>query len=96
MKPSSVKDGYEENLLVANAMLNAVSVRSAIFCAYFVLHGYQQSDVEGLSRDAGAPSAAQPMVPTLKRRYMMVVDRSNVTKTGDKPKILLFQELPME
>ncbi|MFN9929938.1 MAG: hypothetical protein ACK54T_04585 [bacterium] len=96
MKPSSVKDGYEENLLVANAMLNAVSVRSDIFCAYFVLHGYQQSDVEGLSRDAGAPSAAQPMVPTLKRRYMMVVDRSNVTKTGDKPKILLFQELPME
>jgi hypothetical protein len=96
MKPSSVKDGYEENLLVANAMLNAVSVRSDIFCAYFVLHGYQQSDVEGLSRDNTGPTAAQPMVPTLKRRYMMVVDRSNVTKTGDKPKILLFQELPME
>jgi hypothetical protein len=89
-------DSYEQGLLIANAALNSVNVRSDIFCAYFVIHGYQQSDVEGLSRDSGDPTYEQPMVPTLKRRYMVVIDRSNVTRAGQKPRILMFQELPME
>jgi hypothetical protein len=96
LRPSSAVDSYEEKLIIANALLNTVSVRSDIFCAYFVLNGYQQSDIDGLSNVAGEAGFDQPMVPTLKRRYMMVVDRSNVTKPGDKPKILMFQELPAE
>ncbi|MCU0688143.1 MAG: hypothetical protein MUE97_00125 [Phycisphaerales bacterium] len=89
-------DSYEQGLLIANAALNSVNVRSDIFCAYFVIHGYQQSDVEGLSQVAGEATYEQPMVPTLKRRYMVVIDRSNVTRAGQKPRILMFQELPAE
>jgi hypothetical protein len=89
-------DSYEQGLIIANAALNSVNVRSDIFCAYFVIHGYQQSDVEGLSQVAGDATYEQPMVPTLKRRYMVVIDRSNVTRAGQKPRILMFQELPAE
>lgn len=96
LRPSSAVDSYEQKLIIANSLLNTVSVRSDIFCAYFVLHGYQQADLDGISAVAGDPGYDQPMVPTLKRRYMMVVDRSNVVKPGDKPKILMFQELPTE
>jgi hypothetical protein len=52
------------------------------------VHGYQQSDVENLG-------PADVLTPTIARRFVMVVDRSNVVKTGDKPRVLLFKEVPV-
>ena len=36
------------------------------------------------------------MVPSIQRRFVMVVDRSNVVSEGDKPRILMMEEVPME
>lgn len=83
-----VADDYDEQLALYNGMANTVSVRSDVYAIWFVMHGYAREDVEGLRPD-------DPMVPSVARRYLIVVDRSNVRRAGDKPKILLFDELPL-
>ncbi len=96
--PSGAVDDYEQQLTVASALLNTVSVRSDIFAAYFLLHGYTQDDVAGLTpvgtgSDAGLSTEA-PLVPSVVRRFVMVVDRSNCLRPGDQPRILMLEELP--
>lgn len=83
-----IADDYDEQLAAATALSNSVNVRSDVFAVWFVLHGYQRSDVENLNNN-------DPLVPTVAKRYLMIVDRSNVTRLGDRPRILLMQELPM-
>lgn len=92
-----IPDDYDEKLILANAVSNTASIRSDVFAVWFVLHGYQRSDVEGLRPYPGDPAAAgaDPLVPTVAKRYLMIVDRSNVTRKGDKPRILMLQELPL-
>lgn len=87
--PDEVVDGVDEQLAILNAALPSLSVRSDVFCVWFVLQGYLPGDVVDLADD-------EPMVPTLRRRYMMIVDRSNVTTFGERPRVLLFKELPMD
>jgi hypothetical protein len=41
-----------------------------------------------------APNSATPLVPSVARRFVMVIDRSKVVRKGDKPEILLFKEVP--
>jgi hypothetical protein len=79
---------YKEKLAIANAVVNTTTTRSDYFIAWFLVHGYQQSDVENLG-------PADVLTPTIARRFVMVVDRSNVVKTGDKPRVLLFKEVPV-
>ncbi|MBX3357529.1 MAG: hypothetical protein KF745_03790 [Phycisphaeraceae bacterium] len=86
--PNAIADDYEEKLTIANAVLNTLTVRSDVFVCWFVIQGYLPSDVEGLSDN-------EPMVPSIQRRYVMVVDRSNVRSRADKPRILLLKEVPM-
>lgn len=88
-RPSQVKDDYAQQLTIADAVLNSISTRSDVFAVWFVVRGYLPGDTEGLGPD-------DPMVPTLNRRYVMVVDRSNVTARGQKPRILLLQEVPVQ
>lgn len=84
----NIVDDYQERLLVAAGVRNSITVRSDVFAVWFVIHGYQRSDTEGLGAD-------DPLVPSIAKRFLMVVDRSNVTHAGEKPRILLFTELPM-
>ncbi|MEI7656773.1 MAG: hypothetical protein WCK33_01770 [Phycisphaerae bacterium] len=79
---------YKEKLAIANAVVNSTTTRSDYFIAWFLVHGYQQSDVENLG-------PTDVLTPTIARRFVMVVDRSNVVKTGDKPRVLLFKEVPV-
>ncbi len=79
---------YEDKLLVPNAVLNSVTTRSDYFAVWFVVAGFKASDVRGLSNTT-------PLVPSIQRRYVMVVDRSNVVKKGDRPRIVFFREVPM-
>jgi hypothetical protein len=44
--------------------------------------------VEGLDTE-------DPITPSVRRRFVMVVDRSNVTTRGTKPRILLMKEVPL-
>lgn len=84
-----VGNDYVEQLAIANAVLNNVSVRSDVFCVWFVIHGYLPSDVENLGPN-------DPMIPSVARRYVMVVDRSNVVRRGEKPRIVMLQEVPLK
>jgi hypothetical protein len=81
-------DEFKEKLAIANAVVNSTSTRSDYFVAWFLVHGYQQSDVENLGPN-------DVLTPSIARRFVMVVDRSNVVKTGDKPRVLLFKEVPV-
>lgn len=84
---SKMLDTYAERLQAGAAATSALSTRSDFFAVWFVVRGYRESDVKGLS-------AADPMVPSVQRRFVMVVDRSNVVKYGQKPRILLLKEVP--
>lgn len=90
---TGARDSYDQKLAIANAVAGSASVRSDVFAVWFIVHGYLEADTQGLGSE-------DPMVPTFARRYLMVLDRSNVVKKGngsqkgDKPKILLFQEVP--
>lgn len=83
-----VRNSYEEQLLILNALGDSVSIRSDIYIAWFVLHGYNEQDCQM------APNSATPLVPSVARRFVMVIDRSKVVRKGDKPEILLFKEVP--
>ncbi|MGQ0626502.1 MAG: hypothetical protein ACT4PL_00180 [Phycisphaerales bacterium] len=99
---SLVVDDPSEKTALANALLNTISVRSDVFCAWFVVQGYTPADVDGLTAwtSTGNPPNEDryraPMTPSIQRRFVMVVDRSNVLSAGDKPKILMLEEVPFE
>jgi hypothetical protein len=82
-----ISDDYDEKLSIANAILNSITVRSDVFCVWFVVNGYTPEDVQV---DDGFP-----LVPSIARRYVMVVDRSNVDSPTTKPKIVMLREVPM-
>lgn len=91
---------YDRKIAIANALLNTVSTSSDIYCAYFLVRGYTEADTQGLETYTGNTTPTEdrytrPMMPSVERRYMMVVDRSNCLRAGDKPKVLMFEELPV-
>lgn len=86
--PRQKSDSYAEQLTIMNALSHTASVRSDLYAAWFVVMGFKRSDVEGLT------SVNDALVPSIQRRFLMIVDRSNVLKKGDPPKVLLLKELP--
>ena len=80
-------DEFDERLILANSILGSVTVRSDVYACWFVLHGYRESDCTGLATD-------DPLIPSVSRRFLMILDRSSVIAPGDKPAILLFKEVP--
>ncbi len=86
---SPVPGGYGMDTAIASTMLASASVRSDTFAVWFTMDGYRESDTQGLE-------ITDPLVPTIRKRYVMVVDRSNVTEKGQSPRVLLFRELPTE
>jgi hypothetical protein len=84
----STTDDYAERLALANSILNTISVRSDYFAVWFVVHAYEESDVTNLQPE-------DPLVPSIAKRYVMVVDRTNVKDPGDTPKVVFLKEVPM-
>ncbi|MFK7760188.1 MAG: hypothetical protein AB8C13_09590, partial [Phycisphaerales bacterium] len=84
----STVDDYAERLALANTIANSITVRSDYFAAWFVIHAYQEADVTNLQPE-------DPLVPSVAKRYVMVVDRTNVVNPGDTPKIVFIREVPM-
>ncbi|MBX3316320.1 MAG: hypothetical protein KF902_05590 [Phycisphaeraceae bacterium] len=80
-------DDFGERLAIVNGVANLFTVRSDYFAVWFVLHGYAESDLASLK-------PTDPLVPSVARRFLMIVDRSSVTVRGDEPQILLFKEVP--
>jgi hypothetical protein len=87
-EPDALTDEYEERLALTNALLGSVSVRSDTFAVWMVVQGFRQSDVESLR-------TGDPLVPSFAKRYLMVLDRSNVVDGGQAPRVLLFREVPL-
>jgi hypothetical protein len=83
-----VKDDWDEKLQIAAAAMGSATVRSDMFAVWFVVHGYQKSDTEGLKPE-------DVLTPSVAKRYLMVLDRSNVTRKGEKPRVVLFTEVPL-
>lgn len=86
--PGITPDDYAERLATAVGLMNTTSVRSDYFAAWLVVQGFRESDVTGLQPD-------EPLVPSFKRRFLIVIDRSNVINPGDAPRVVLFRELPL-
>lgn len=81
-------DDYAERLAVAGALMNTVSVRSDYFACWFVLQGYRRAEVQRLGPD-------DPLIPAIQRRFLVIYDRSNVVTPEDRPRVVLFKEVPM-
>jgi hypothetical protein len=86
--PDQIPDSYDEQLVQLNAVLNSMSVRSDYFAVWFIVQGFKESDAEDLE-------PTDPLEPSFKARYLMILDRSNVTEKGDRPNVLAFVQLPM-
>lgn len=84
----AVANSYDEQMLLINALADTVTTRSDIYIAWFVVHGYTQLDCQI------DPASETPLTPSIARRFIMIVDRSNVVRRGDPPNILHFQEVP--
>jgi hypothetical protein len=85
---NKLEDEFNERLTVMSAISNLVTVRSDLYVCWFVVSGFQKSDCVGLTDQ-------DPLVPSIKRRFMMVIDRSNVTQPTDTPRVLVWKELPL-
>lgn len=84
-----IPDDYDEQLVQINLLANSVSTSSDFYAAWIVIHGFDEDDVADLDDN-------EPMRPSFQRRYLMVVDRSNVVRRGDSPRVLAFLELPYD
>jgi hypothetical protein len=85
----AASDTLDQRLALVNAAINSVTVRSDVFCVWFKLIGFTPEDVQ-------VDSDEDPMIPSVQRRFVMIVDRSGVNVLGRSPKILLFKEVPVE
>ena len=109
--PPKSAANYESRLAILAALAETTTLRSDTFCVWFTVEGYTRDDVAGLTggyvtypgipspgTTAGfdVPAIAKPMSPTLRRRFVMILDRSNVVRPGDKPKVLSLQEVPFD
>ncbi len=81
------EDVEEANLLFAG-ISNIVSTRSDAFTIHFKIRSFRQNPITGIW------DATDPEQIVDERRYVMLVDRSNVNKPGDKPQVLYLEKLP--
>ncbi|HLP85137.1 MAG TPA: hypothetical protein VK157_12370 [Phycisphaerales bacterium] len=84
----NVRNTMSEKLLVPGAMISSTTTRSDVYAVWFTIFGFREGDV-------GPAGSTEPLQPSVQRRFLMVVDRSNVTQLGQKPRIVLFKEVPM-
>lgn len=82
-----VTNDYAEQTQNAAGVLGAGTTRSDVFACWFVLAGFTPQDVNYVGD-------SDPLVPSVERRFLMIVDRSNVVRKGDKPRILYYKEVP--
>jgi len=78
---------YDQQFAIANSVFNTISIGSDYYAVWFLIHGYSEEDTKVDPTD--------PLVPTVARRFLMVMDRSGVIRRGDAPKIVLFREVPV-
>ena len=89
-RPDNVAGDIEEaNALIASVS-NLVTTRSDTFTVYFRVRSFRQNT----SIDPPVWDATNPDYIVDDSRYVMLIDRSNVNKPGDKPRVLYLEKLP--
>lgn len=81
------EDNHEANLLLAG-ISNLVTTRSDTFTVHLRIRSFRQNPVTGVW------DATDPEYIVDDTRYVMLVDRSNVNRPSDKPKIMFLERLP--
>lgn len=79
-------DQVERNTLL-KGIANMVTTRSDIFTVYLKVRSVAQNPV------TGGWDATNPETLIDESRYIMVIDRSNVERSGQEPKILMFEKI---
>jgi len=95
-------DDPEERLSVFRAVSNIATTRSDVFIAWFVLRGYDPEQIEQFRINGTTTADALIAMddpksnfrPAYESRWLAVLDRSNVTRPTDRPKIVMLVELP--
>ncbi len=80
-------DVEEANLLFAG-ISNLVSTRSDMFTVHFIIRSFRQNPITGIWDATDREQIVD------ERRYVMLVDRSEVNRPTDRPRILYLEKLP--
>ena len=89
-------DDIEEKLALFRGMVNCATTRSDVYLAWFVVRGYDPDLIESIEVP-GNPAEAlndERLVPTYESRWLCLFDRSNMTRPTDRPRLLMYVELP--
>ncbi|MCZ6612720.1 MAG: hypothetical protein O6941_08795 [Planctomycetota bacterium] len=86
--PDQVAQDVEEQNLLFAGISNLITTRSDMFTVYFKIRSFRQNRVTGIW------DATDPEYIVDDSRYVMLVDRSEVNRPTDKPKILYLEKLP--
>ena len=92
LESDKIADDYDEQLAMINNLLGTTTVRSDTYAAWILVHGYDRADVETVAMDS--PGQDQALTPSYAKRYLLIIDRSNVVERGQRPRIVLFREVP--
>ena len=90
--PGALHDAFagdleERNLLFAG-ISNLITTRSDVFTVYFKIRSFRQNPITGVW------DATDREYIVDDSRYVMLVDRSQVNRPTDKPRILYLERLP--
>ncbi|MHC4217774.1 MAG: hypothetical protein ACYSU7_04880 [Planctomycetota bacterium] len=81
------EDVEEANMLLAGAS-NMITTRSDVFTVYFRVRSFRQNPVTGVWDATDREAIVE------ENRYVMLVDRSQVNRPSDRPRILYYEQLP--
>ena len=78
----------EEDTLLYKGVSNLVTTRSDVFTVYFKIRSFRQNPTTGVWDATDAEMIVD------ESRYVMLVDRSEVDRPNEKPRILYLEKLP--
>ncbi|MHC4981474.1 MAG: hypothetical protein ACYTGT_21050, partial [Planctomycetota bacterium] len=86
--PDKVASDVEEDTLLYKGVSNLVTTRSDVFTVYFKIRSFRQNPTTGVWDATDAEMIVD------ESRYVMLVDRSEVDRPNEKPRILYLEKLP--
>lgn len=86
--PDDLQGEYDQKLIPMQGLLATATTRSDYFICWFIVEGYRKEDTTKLTN-------ADPMVPSIRRRFMMILDRSQCISPGQPARIRAIKEVPL-
>ncbi|MCH7604124.1 MAG: hypothetical protein IIB54_15305, partial [Planctomycetes bacterium] len=86
--PDEVAQDVEEANLLFAGISNLITTRSDMFTVHFIVRSFRQNPITGIWDATDREQIVD------ERRYVMLVDRSEVNRPTDRPRILYLEKLP--